>query len=857
MTRLSEFVLLMRRGMRSTNSSAFAACVGALVVSVAPLAAAQPSGAPVPAAPSALAEELAPPALLKRVDATYPDEALRERREGAVGLELVVEPDGHVSEVKVTTSAGHGFDEAAAAAARSFAFEPARQGGRAIRSAVQFTYEFHLPPEEAPPSPAPVSAPATAPAPPEARQVGPDQSTLVVASRPISAASSLSVRDRDFQLRPVSSVADILRITPGLLVVQHAGGGKANQYFLRGFDADHGTDIALSVDGIPINMVSHGHGQGYADSSFLIPELIERVEVTKGPYFAEQGDFATAGAVNLVTRKEFEHSSIGLGYGGAPGYGGPTYRGLLVASPKWQTARPLFVAEVGRSNGPFANPERFDRYKVFNKVSVELSPRAALSLGASSYAGDWYGSGQIARREVNAGRLDRFGTHDPSEGGDSARHQVFASYRLRPTDDSELQAMMYVAQYRLNIISNFTVALNDPDNGDQITQKDRRTFAGGKATYRVARELGSVRFDTTMGANVRTDSARVGLDRTRQRQFLASAVDAKVNETSIGAFAKEEVTPSKWLRFIGGARADFFSFAVDDLLEQRAQPGGATSGVRGASQLSPKGTAVVTPLDRPDVQLDLYANYGHGFHSNDARGVVRAVGSVTPITRAVGYEGGVRTRLLRRLDLAAAVWRLDLASETVWLGDEGTTEASDATKRYGVELETRYAITEWLAADLDLTATKSAFVVNRGNGDSVALAPRFTWAGGLSARHPSGWRGGARFYGVGDRPATQDEFITAEGFTVFDLHAGYRHRRFDVGVDIENVLDAKYKAAQFATTSRLRSEPSTSAPAPAGTCGNGSRLVAGANGNFGGCEDNHFTPGLPLTVRLMTTLYLD
>jgi TonB family protein len=799
--------------------------------------------------------DLSPPALKSKREATYPDEALRQRIEGAVGLELTVAEDGTVADAKVTSPAGHGFDEAAVAAARDFVFEPARQNGSAIRSVVQFTYEFHLPPAPEPPPPPAEPAP---PAPAEVEQRGADQSTLVLAQRPISAASSFSVREREFRLRPIGSVADILRVTPGILVVQHAGGGKANQYFLRGFDADHGTDLSLTIDGIPINMVSHAHGQGYADTSFVIPEIVDRVEVTKGPYFAEQGDFATAGAINLVTKRELNHSSIGLGFGGSPGYGGPMYRGLLVASPSFDEGRvkPLFVAEVGRQNGPFHVPERFDRYKLFGKVTYEPSKDSSFTFGASSYAGDWFGSGQIPNREVAAGRLDRFGTLDPSQGGSSARHQLFASYRLRTSEKSQIEASSYLAQYRLNLVSNFTGYLVDPVDGDQITQKDRRTFAGGKAQYRIVEALGSVRFDTSFGVNLRTDSIKNALERSRERELLGPIRDNRIQETSIGTFVREEVTPFPWLRAVAGARADFFSFAVDDPLEQPKQAEGATSGSKGASQASPKASVIVSPLQTKTIELDVYGNYGHGFHSNDARGVVRSVGAVRPLTRAIGYETGTRARLWDRWDLAAALWRLDLASETVFVGDEGTTEASEASRRYGVEVETRFAITPWLSADLDLTATKSAFVVNRGNGDAIALAPRYTWAGGLSARHPTGLRGGLRFYGVGDRPATADEVLTAEGFTVFDLHAGYGARRWDVGLDIENLLNAKYRSAQFATTSRLRDEPPTNAPAPPGTCGFGSRAVV-AGGNFAGCEDVNFTPGLPLTLRLMTTLYLD
>ena len=852
------FTLSLTPSMRARLSRSVGVVAFLLVALTAARASAQETDA---GAPVATDDVVTPPVVDKRVEAKYPDAAKAQGREGSVGLELVVAEDGTVTEAKVTAAAGNGFDEAAVEAARAFVFRPATRGGKPIRSVVSFTYEFHLPPPQQPPPPPPPPSPNELPPvepPKEVEQRGNDQSTLVLAQRPISAASSATVRDREFRLRPISSVADILRVTPGLLVVQHAGGGKANQYFLRGFDADHGTDIAMSIDGIPINMVSHAHGQGYTDTNFIIPEIVERVEITKGPYFAEQGDFATAGSINLVTRRNFEHSSLGFGYGGSPGHGGPMYRGLLIASPRFDDGKvePLLVAEIGRTNGPFDNPERFDRYKLFNKVTIQTGKSSTLTFGGSSYAGDWYGSGKIPNREVEAGRLGRFSTLDPSEGGNSARHQLFASYRLRPTKDTQFDAMTYLGQYRLNLVSNFTGYLADPVDGDQITQKDRRTFVGGKASYRIVHHFGKMTTDTVVGAQLRTDSIKNSLERTRQRELLGPIRDSRIQETSIGAFAKEEYVPAKWLRLIGGARADFFNFAVDDALEQPKQAEGTTSGSKGASQLSPKASAVVTPVSEKDVELDFYGNYGQGFHSNDARGVVRSAFAVTPLTRAVGYEAGARTRLWSKWDVAAAVWRLDLASETVFVGDEGTTEASDRTRRYGVELETRYQITDWLSADLDLTATKASFVVHRGNGDAIALAPRYTWAGGLSARHPTGFRGGFRFYGLGDRPATADEFLTAEGFTLFDFHVGYTARRWDVGVDIENLFNAKYRSAQFATTSRVRNEPATGAPPPPGTCSNGSRVALDGN-NFAGCEDVNFTPGYPFTMRVMATLFLD
>jgi TonB family protein len=805
-----------------------------------------------------------PPVLdpLSESAAEYPETELKRSREATVGLTLNISAQGDVTHADVSSSAGAAFDAAALRVVRNYRFAPARQNGTAVACSVQFNYEFHLPVAASPAAAARQAA--EVPREPEPVQTGADQSTLVLSQRPLSAASSASVRDRDFQLRPIGSVADILRVTPGLLVVQHAGGGKANQYFLRGFDADHGTDIAFSLDGIPINMVSHGHGQGYTDTNFIIPETIERIELSKGPYFAEQGNFATAGAVNLITRKNFEHSAFGFSAGGSPGYGAPGYRGLLIASPKLAqapTLHPYFAAEIGRNNGPFETAERFDRYKFYSKLTWDFAAQSQLTFGASSYAGDWFGSGQVAQRAVTAGTLNRFGTHDPTEGGGSARHQAFVAIKLRPSETSEFQASAYIAQYRLNLYSNFTLFRDDEASGDGILQRDRRTFFGGKSSYRTVAQLAGIRFDTALGANVRSDNIDNQLDRQAQRQLAGALGDSRISETSFGLYVKEEATVAKWLRIAAGGRADLATFAVDDQLDTAGNANSGSTGVQRATQFSPKFSVVTTPFSGRRAALDLYLNYGHGFHSNDARGVVRGQGGATPLTRAVGSEFGARAKLFGRLDVALAFWQLDLASETVWIGDEGTTEPGAQTRRIGAELETRLAITPWLSADLDLTATKSQLRANAGNGNSVALAPRRTWSGGISARHPSGLRAGIRFYGVSDRPATQDYpapgSLVADGFTVVDLHAGYRHRRFDVALDVENLFNSVYKSAQFATTSRLRTEPSTSGIAPAGTCKNGSRQVTQDNGNFGGCEDVNFTPGYPFTLRLMTTLYLD
>ncbi len=808
------------------------------------------------------------PILKQHAEPIYPPDALRDNLGGTVGLELTIDESGLVLDARVVQSAGHGFDEAALRAVKGWTFEPAQQDGEAIRATIQLALPFTPPPPPAVEAPHPPAAP-----PPQASEAHPPivqqnaQTTLVLGRKPISAASSSAVRDRDFALRPIGSVQDILRVTPGLVMVQHSGGGKANQYFLRGFDADHGTDVALSIDGIPINMVSHAHGQGFADTNFIIPETVERVEISKGPYFANQGDFATAGAVNLVTRKGFEHSSFGFGGGGSPANGSPSYRGLLIASPKWDKAQAMFAAEVGRQDGPFDNPEGWDRYKLFNKLTLPLSPVSSLTLGEASYSGNWHGSGQIPSRAVDQGvdqGIGRFGSIDPSEGGNSARHQVFVSYKLRPNEDSEVNALAYAGTYRFNLFSNFTLYLNDPNNGDEIEQLDRRAFYGGTVSYRVVHTFEGLRFDTTIGSTLRSDDIHQELWHAAQRTQLDQLRGNNVNETLLGTYVNEEVTPLRWLRVNLGGRADLLSFAVDNRLAS-TDPTNPKSGVDAAHQFSPKATAIVSPIDQKGAQIDLFLNWGHGFHSNDVRGVF-ASPSVTPLTRAVGEELGARSRLWDRFDFAATGWLLDLDNETTWGGDDGTTNVGPSTRRYGLEFESRYEFTPWLAADGAMTFTHSQFTADHENGGGLALAPKQTWSGGLSARHdlgPGVGRAGFRFYGIGDRPASDDGAIRAPGFTQVDAHVGYRHRWFDVAFDVENLLNGGFRAAQFDTVSRLRTEPAVGQPIPTGSsCGSNGRLATNptsgvSDGRFWGCEGVDYTPAYPITLRAMATLFLD
>lgn len=654
--------------------------------------------------------------------------------------------------------------------------------------------------------------------------------TVVQGDRPITAASSLIVRSRDFSLRPIRRPADILEVTPGLVVVQHAGGGKANQYYLRGFDADHGTDVALSFDGVPINNPSHAHGQGYADANFVIPEVVERIEVDKGPYFLKHGDFATAGAVNLVTKRVVAENTASVSVGRFD-----LYRGVVVGGHEVGPFQTLFAVEGAGQNGPFDHPEHYDRYKLFSRVGYLDGPwRTDLTL--TSYRGTWNASGQLPLRAVRSGELDRFGSVDPSEGGTSQRHQLYARSSWNPDAGEEASFFAYGVYYDLDLFSNFTFFARDPVNGDEIEQKDKRFFGGGEARYTRHVAFGPVDTAFTGAVGVRGDHIGEQLNYVVQRDFLTRQTDHNVSQVNSFAYVGADTTWTPWLRTIVGLRFDDLYFDVDSNLNSTSAPDLTGQGVDNDAIFSPKASLVLSPL----ANLDVFVNYGEGFHSNDARGVVRDENPVDPSAKARGGELGVRTRLFDRLDLAGAIWMLDLDSEIVFVGDEGTTEPSGATRRIGGELEVRCRILDWLFFDVDYTQTVAKFRFAPDAEDDVPLAPRFTVNGGLTVRRDDGIYGSLRTRAISARPANEDDSIRSAGYTVWDLQLG---KRFDLPVtwlggwakaltvqlDIQNLFDHEYREAQFATDSRLQFEPEV-------------------------VSDINFTPGYPLTAIGSVTL---
>ena len=840
------------------------------------------AGAPsVARAAGSSQEGLRPPRLIEKVEARFPEEARREGASGTVVVQIVIDRQGKVAGAKIVRGAGHGFDEAALDAARKLRFEPATRDGVAIP--VQLDYEIHF--RFMPAIPQPPVVPAI-----------PMLESVVEGEKPFTAASASTVRDQEFLLRPRATPEDILRVVPGLVLAQHQGGGKADQIFLRGFDADHGTDVSVNLDGIPVNMPSHAHGQGYTDLHFLIPEAIERIEIVKGPYEAQYGDFDTAGAVNLVTREKFEQSQVTVQGGVFPTVlarhdadGGPprgaSYRILGIAAPQIANVHPWAAAEVSGTQGPFLHGERLQRYSLFAKAGFELSPTVKVSLLGMAYGSSWIGSGQIPERLVEAGFLDRFGAIDPTEGGDTQRQQIVAALQARSGEAGTFTAAVSVIRYRLALFNDFTFQTDDPVHADEIEQDDRRITAAANVKYE-RRDRGFVPglLYTTAGAQLRGDDVDAQLWKVEKRLRLASCldianpcVDTNDRQIDAAAFVQLDWRPVAAVRLVLGLRHDFFAFEV-----RSGKPGGgidpghpdpAPPAVR-RSITSPKASLVVTPA----AYLDLFFNFGNGFHSNDARSAVET-GGAGALPRAVAYEIGARARLLDdRLDLAAAVWRLDLASELVWSGDAGGTEPSGPTRRQGIDLEARYRVLPWLFADFDVSLAKAQFRQDFGNGQAVALAPPRIVTGGLTARHPSGMFASLRLRHIGPRPGSQFDadtpldpgnpagprvppcnpsldasdrvqsrcYLVADGYTVFDLALGYRTRRFGIDLVAENLTNAAYREAQFGNVSRVLSPPDGNAVSRSGA-----PFVPEPHP----VQDIHYTPGSPFGLQAAVTFF--
>ncbi|MEO5797862.1 MAG: TonB-dependent receptor [Gemmatimonadales bacterium] len=617
---------------------------------------------------------------------------------------------------------------------------------------------------------------------------------ITVSEPPIgNAASNREIRELDLAIRPRESSQELLRLAPGLVIAQHAGGGKAEQIFLRGFDADHGTDVAVSVDGTPVNLVSHAHGQGYADLHFLLPDVVAAIDVRKGPYDVRDGNLATAGAVAFTTRDRIDRGSV-EGRGGS--FGSGSGRMLLPFGGDVGHAGGYIAAGIARTDGPFLAAQDYRRSNLFAKGSVPLSPGAEAVATLSGFDSRWNASGQLPSRAVADGSVSRFGSLDPSEGGSTSR--LDASLALRSRDPQQRwQIRAYATGYRFQLFSNFTFFLNDSINGDGIAQRDRRTLVGGEVSIERPQSLLGRQGSLVAIAGIRHDDAEVALADQTGRTLRHVRIASGIDEANLFVGGQQTIALGNRVRLGFGLRGDLFRAMVRD-----RTPGGlGVAGARSVGILSPKLNLSVAA----GRGLTLFANAGSGFHSNDARDVVVAPRNAVVLPRALAGEFGAR-ETWGRGTLAFSAWAIDLQSELVFVGDEGVTEASGRTRRVGLDLEGRVQVASWLWADADVNLSHGRFRDAPLDGNLIPLAPTVTATAGLTVRDLGPVGGALRLRHVGSRAADESGAITALGYTVTDVSGLVRLGRLNLIAAVDNLLNVTWNEAQFATTSRLRGE---------------------------------------------------
>ena len=610
-------------------------------------------------------------------------------------------------------------------------------------------------------------------------------------------ASQGVVTQKQLEARTVYRAGELLEATPGLVVSQHSGEGKANQFYLRGFNLDHGTDLRTTVDGMLVNQRSHAHGQGWTDLNFLIPELASRLEYRKGPYSAAEGDFASAGAVSVVYADKLDQGIASIGFG-EKGY----RRMLLADSPLWGAGRLLYALELDHNDGPFIRPDDYRKTNGVLRYS-QGSASDGFNLTAMAYSGKWNATDQIPLRAVQSGRLDRFGAIDNTDGGQSSRYSLSGGWRSS-SDSGATRVDAYLVRQQLDLYSNFTYFSDDPVNGDQFNQPDRRTTTGLKASHRWRAPLLERESETTIGLQLENDNIFNGLYSTVARQRLAATRRDHVVESSAGVFAENITHWSEKFRTVAGLRADSYRFAV-------ASDNAANSGTARATITSPKFGLVFGPW----AKTEYYVNAGTGFHSNDARGTTITVDpktgdpvdKVVPLVRSKGYEFGMRTEIIPGLQSSLSLYRLDFASELVFEGDAGSTSAGRPSRRTGFEFSNYYKPLPWLTVDADLAFARARFKDVDASGNripgavegvaSVALAvDRGPWYGALQLRY------------FGPRPLIEDNSVRSRSTATLNGRIGYRISKA-TRIELEgfNLTNRRDSAIDYYYASRLQGEP--------------------------------------------------
>ena len=716
------------------------------------------------------------------------------------------------------------------------------QSNRASLPTIRVTAPHAKPrPARAKPKPTAVASVPPAPPPPSSYATG---APNVAGGPPIqpTMGSQMTVSGQDLNNRAVTRPGEILEAAPGLAVVSHADGGKANQYYLRGYNLDHGTDLAIFVDDMPINLPTNAHGQGYADLNWLMPETVNGLDIRKGPYFADVGDFATAGSLFINLRDSVDKKIVEATVGSFD-----YEREFTMGSVKLGGGSLLYAGEANYYNGPWTTPDHMEKFSGLLRYS-QGTATDGFSASLMAYSNTWTTTEQEPLRAIQSGQIGLYGEIDPTDGGDTSRYSLSA--RMAQSDaDGSWKANAYLVKYELDLYNNFTWFLTDPVNGDQFRQHDNRIYGGAGASRTIDGTLFGRPTETVFGFQSRYDDIDLVLNNTVQRQFLSNILTDHVSEGNAGIYAESTVHWTDWLRTTVGWRGDYFSTAVNSML----QP--ANSGRDEMAIGSPKFRMVLGPF----LNTELFVGAGMGYHSNDARSTVITEVPGNPSTpegaspflvRSRGAEVGLRTKAVPGLDSSVSLFILDQASELFFDGDTGETVAGLPSRRTGIEFTNDYRPVSWIHIDVDLALTRARFLgydlaqaqlyqslagfpqaqIGNAPGNYVYNAPWMVASAGITLGEKTGWFGDLRWRYISARPLTEDGVFQSPPFSILNGQIGYHFDNgWSVRLDGLNLTNSRTDQATYAYGSLLKTDslfamcfPKAGPPtAPAAVCQNG------------------------------------
>lgn len=614
----------------------------------------------------------------------------------------------------------------------------------------------------------------------------------------------------DLQNSPVNSSQEILRKVPGLFIGQHAGGGKAEQIFLRGFDIDHGTDIALSVDGMPVNMVSHAHGQGYADLHFVIPETLDKIDFGKGSYYANKGDFATAGYVAFKTKERLDNNAISLEVGK---FNTIRTLGMFNLLPKNNNQSAFIASEYITFDGPYVSSQNFRRLNLFGKFTNILEDNSKFSVTASQFSSEWTASGQIPQRLVDAGIISRFGAVDDTEGGKTSRSNLNVEYYKPISENLFFKGNTFYNNYQFELYSNFTFFLENPIDGDQIKQKENRTIYGFNGEFN--KKIDNSKSSYQVGFGLRTDETKDSeLSNTKNRSTTINQLKlGNINQKNYFSYINSDIDLGNFT-INPAVRLDYFQFSYLDKLAPTYKIDNEQ-----VVKISPK----LNFLFAPHNKVQYFLKSGLGFHSNDTRVIVSQTDKKTLPTSA-GADLGTIFKPMNNLIINSALWFLQLEQEFVYVGDAGIVEPSGKTRRMGIDFGFRYQVSKFINLNSDINYTYARSTEEPEGQNYIPLAPDLTSTGGISVTNYKGFSSNFNYRYLKSRPANEDNSIIAKGYFVSDFNLNYQYKRINYGIIIENIFNTKWNETQFATESQLQNEAQS-------------------------VEEIHFTPGTPFFIK--------